>query len=300
MSAAISLRSLSKRYGAVHALREVTLEVPEAEVFGFLGPNGAGKTTTIRLLLDLLRPTSGHAEVFGMDCRTRSRETRAAIGYLPGELALYGDMTGSELLDLLARLSGGRVSAVTRRHLLDRMALADADLKRKIREYSSGMRRKLGIVQAFQHEPPLLILDEPTEGLDPLMQEEFYGLVREVHAHGTTAFISSHVLAEVDRMCGRIALLREGEVILTGAVADVRALAPRSVRIHFLEDAIAPRVWPASLQVVEITPRLWHVRTRSELGELLALASAFTIRDLEIESPRLEDVIVGYYRRDQA
>ena len=299
MQFAISLQSLTKRYGRVEALRGATFDVGAGEVFGFLGPNGAGKTTTIRLLLDLLRPSSGHAEIFGLDCRYKSREARSKIGYLPGDLALYSDMTGRSLLELLGRLSATPVHESKRQKLLDRMQLSAADLGRRIREYSSGMRRKLGIVQAFQHEPQLLILDEPTDGLDPLMQEAFYELVRDTAAAGVTLFISSHILSEVDRMCARIALLREGEVILVGAVEEVRRLAPRVVRIHFARETKAPPALVPRFALVEAAPLLWTFRVQGEIGELLQAAAGHPIRDIEIETPRLEDVIVGFYRGGQ-
>lgn len=299
MPAAISLEGLAKRYGRVEALRGATFDVASGEVFGFLGPNGAGKTTTIRLLLDLLRPTAGRAEIFGLDCRRDSREVRSHLGYLPGDLTLYSDMTGRSLLELLGRLSGRAIDEQQRARLIDRMQLSRNDLGRRIREYSSGMRRKLGIVQAFQHEPELLILDEPTDGLDPLMQEAFYQLVRDAQAGGATLFISSHILAEVERMCGRIALLREGEVILVGAVDEVRRLAPRVVRISFAADTAPPRSLPERFQLVEAAPRAWTLRVQGELGELLGAASGHAIRDIEIETPRLEDVIVSFYRGEQ-
>jgi ABC-2 type transport system ATP-binding protein len=191
---AIHLERLGKRYGRVEALNDVSLAVEEGQVFGFLGVNGAGKTTTIRILLDLVRPTAGRASVFGRDCQSAGLDVRAQLGYLPGEPGFYGDMTGEATLDLLGRLSRRGVDPSWRRGLLDRLELAAADLRRPIREYSTGMKRKLGIVQAFQADPPLLVLDEPTEGLDPLMQEAFYELLAEVRRRGRTVFMSSHVL----------------------------------------------------------------------------------------------------------
>ena len=294
MQSAISLHALTKRYGRVEALRGASFDVQTGEVFGFLGPNGAGKSTTIRCLLDLIRPTSGRAEIFGIDCRRRSRETRARTGYLPGELALYGDMTGAEMLDLLLRLSGAS-NASRRDELLDRLAFAGSDLRRRIREYSTGMRRKIGIVQAMQHDPPLLILDEPTEGLDPLMQEAFYEIVADARRRGTTIFMSSHILSEVDRTCDRIALLRKGEVVLVAPVEEVRKLAPRRVRIAFDAGVPAPPPLPDAFEIEEAAPLLWRVRASGELRELLAAARAHPIRDIEIDTPRLEDVIFRYY-----
>jgi len=210
VTSAIRLESLGKRYGRVRALHDVSFEVARGEIFGFLGLNGAGKTTTIRILLDLVRPSAGHAFVFGADCRTQGLTVRSQIGYLPGELGFYGDMSGAATLDFLARLGGHAVDLEWRRLLLDRLKLSASDLDRRIREYSTGMKRKLGLVQALQAQAPLLILDEPTDGLDPLMQEAVYELLAETRRRGRTVFMSSHVLPEVERVCDRIALLRRG------------------------------------------------------------------------------------------
>ncbi len=217
-SAAISISGLTKRYGNLIAVNHLDLEVQRGEVFGFLGLNGAGKTTTIRILLDLLRPTSGHAAVFGHDCQSDSLKARSAVGYLPGEMGVYSDLTGSELLLFLERIGGVPVSREHRNNLTGRFQLSDRDLSRKLREYSTGMKRKLGLIQAFQTDPLLLILDEPTEGLDPLMQESFYQLLADGRTRGRTVFMSSHRPAR-SRAClrshrhpaqrrGRVALLR--------------------------------------------------------------------------------------------
>jgi ABC-2 type transport system ATP-binding protein len=196
-TAAISISGLTKRYGRLIAVNHLDLEVPRGEVFGFLGLNGAGKTTTIRILLDLLRPTSGNAAVFGHDCQSDSLSARSDVGYLPGEMGTYSDLTGHELLMFLERIGRRKVSREHRKNLIERFELSDRDLSRKLREYSTGMKRKLGLIQAFQTDPHLLILDEPTEGLDPLMQEAFYGLLTDGRNRGRTVCMSSHVLTEV-------------------------------------------------------------------------------------------------------
>jgi len=206
----------------VAALRDVSLTVEQGEVFGFLGLNGAGKTTTIRILLDLVHPTSGRAAIFDLDCQARGLEVRARLGSLPGEPGFYGDMTGDATLDLLGTLAGQRVDPARHAMLIDRLELARADLRRPIREYSTGMKRKLGIVQAFHSDPPLLVLDEPTEGLDPLMQDAFYDLLAESRARGRTVFLSSHVLPLVEGVCVRIGIYRVGEVVLLVSVRGVR------------------------------------------------------------------------------
>jgi ABC-2 type transport system ATP-binding protein len=267
---AISIRGLTKRYGPLIALNDLNLDIHRGEVFGFLGLNGAGKTTTIRLLLDLLRPTSGQALIFGYDCRTQGLEARARIGYLPGELGLYLDLTGLETLDFLAGLNRQPVDKHHRQELCDRLELPRSDLQRRLREYSTGMKRKLGIIQAFQMNPPLLILDEPTEGLDPLMQESFYRLLADV----------------------------KGEMVLLSSVQEIRHLAPRRVRVFFSEDVSARPELPPGYQLTEKTPRRWRLTVAGPLGPLLALLAGLPVKDMELEEARLEDVVLKYYREE--
>lgn len=281
------------------AVKDLDLEVLQGEVFGFLGLNGAGKTTTIRILLDLLRPSAGRARVMGRDCQSEGLEVRSLVGYLPGEMGLYRDMTGNELLDFLGRLSTRPAAGSYREELRQRLELSSAEMKRKLREYSTGMKRKLGLIQAFQSDPPLLILDEPTEGLDPLMQESFYELLAEVKSRGRTVFMSSHVLSEVGRVCDRIGLLRKGELVLLSSVEDVRTLAPRRVRVRFDRDVDrSPGELPAECEVVEIQPRLWSLRVHGPLGWLIEHLSGLAVMDIEIDEPRLEDVLTRYYKEE--
>jgi beta-exotoxin I transport system ATP-binding protein len=295
---AISIRGLTKQYGTLTALNDLNLDINPGEIFGFLGLNGAGKTTAIRLLLDLLRPTSGQAFIFGYECRTQGLDARARIGYLPGELGLYLDLTGLETLDFLAGLNRQPVDGRHRQELCDRLELPQSDLRRRLREYSSGMKRKLGIIQAFQTNPPLLILDEPTEGLDPLMQAAFYRLLSDVNRGGATVFMSSHVLSEVERVCDRIALLRKGEMVLLSSVREIRRLAPRRVRVSFSESVSAHLELPPGLELTEKTPRLWRLTVTGPLGPLLALLAGLPVEDMELEEARLEDVVLKYYREE--
>ncbi len=296
METAISIRGLAKHYGRLIAVKDLRLEVEPGEIFGFLGLNGAGKTTTIRILLDLLRPTSGHAAVLGYDCQSRGLEVRARVGYLPGEMGLYSDMTGRDVLDFLAKLNRRDVDKKYRAELCSRLALSTTDLARRLREYSTGMKRKLGLIQAFQDDPQLLILDEPTEGLDPLMQEAFYELLAEVKQRGRTVFMSSHVLSEVERVCDRVGLLRKGELVLLSPVAEIRNLAARRVRVIFSEDVTSvPELTPEH-EILEARPRQWVLRVNGPLGPLLRALAGLPVSDLMVEEPRLEDVILKYYR----
>jgi ABC-2 type transport system ATP-binding protein len=295
-SVAISIRGLTKRYGSLTAVNRLDLEVRSGEVFGFLGLNGAGKTTTIRILLDLLRPSSGNAAVFGHDCQSESLKARSAVGYLPGEMGIYSDLTGHELLKFLERIGGGPVSREHRRKLIDRFELSDRDLSRKLREYSTGMKRKLGLIQAFQADPILLILDEPTEGLDPLMQESFYELLADARNRGRTVFMSSHVLPEVERVCDRIAVLRKGEVVLLSSVEDARKLASRRVRVTFRQEVAVPACLPQDYEMIEANPRTWILRVTGPLGSLPSFLAPLPVEDLAVEEAKLEDVLVKYYR----
>lgn len=295
--AAISIDGLTKRYGALTAVAALRMEVAEGEILGFLGLNGAGKTTTIRMLLDLLRPTAGRASIFGHDCQADSLKARAQVGYLPSELGLYSDLTGRNVLDLLGKLSPRAPDRRYVNELQDRLALPESDLRRKLREYSSGMKRKLGIIQAFQSDPPLLILDEPTEGLDPLMQEAFYALLADVQRRGRTVFFSSHVLSEVERVCERVALLRAGQLVLLSTVEECRRLAPRLVQVSFHGDVPAPRDLP-STAVAESSPRSWTLRVAGPLGPLLRDLNALPVSDLHVSEAKLEDAVRHFYKGD--
>ena len=295
---AISIRGLTKRYGKLTAVSNLDLEVDQGEILGFLGLNGAGKSTTIRILLDLLRPTGGRAFILGHDCQTDGLRVRALAGYLPGELGIYSDLTGREVLDFLAKLNGKPIERQHRRQLQERLGFSDGDLRRKLREYSTGMKRKLGLLQALQADPPLLILDEPTEGLDPLAQESFYQLLADLKLRGRTVFMSSHVLSEVARVCDRVALLRKGELALFATVEELRKLAARPVRVLFAEDVSAP-VLPPHHEIVSLEPRLWSLRVEGLLGPLLRMLATLPVADIEVEEPRLEDVLIKYYQKEQ-
>jgi len=228
MAAVIELTALTKRYGATVGIQELDLRVEAGEVFGFLGPNGAGKTTTIRCMVGLLSPTAGTARVLGLDPIADHARLTVQLGYLPGELHLYGELTGAQHLGLLGELQGRPTPR--REELCERLELTGRDLDRPVREYSHGMRQKVGLVQALQHDPEVVVLDEPTEGLDPLVQETFFELVSEASQAGRTVFLSSHVLSEVQRACGRVAIVRGGRLVAVEAVAALREARARRVR----------------------------------------------------------------------
>ncbi len=291
----IEAERLTKRYGGDRGISDLDLIVEPGEVFGYLGPNGAGKTTTIRLLLDLIRPTSGRARVLGMDCRRDSVAIRRRVGYLPGDLRLYMSLSGRELLTYFAGLRGG-VSDVRVREVADRL---DCDLSREIRTLSSGNRQKLGLIQAFMHDPELLILDEPTNGLDPLVQQVFYEIVRGARDAGRTVFLSSHVLPEVQRVCDRVAILRSGRLVAVERVADLRARAVRTIDIELpappqddaftgLDGVRDVRIDGTRVQCMVVGDMHAVIRRAADLGARL----------LTSEEPSLEGAFLAYYGED--
>lgn len=229
MAPVIRIENLTKYYGKVRGIEELNLEVEPGQVFGFLGPNGAGKSTTIRVLLDFIRPTSGTAEVLGIQSTADPIAIHRRVGYLPGELSMYDAMTGEELLRYFAALRDVSDLSEAKRVA----AMLDLDLSRNIRSYSSGNRQKLGLAQAFLHEPELLILDEPTNGLDPLMQQTFHALVAEARQAGRTVFLSSHVLPEVERIADRVAIIRGGRLVAVASVAELKAKAVHRIEVRF-------------------------------------------------------------------
>ena len=227
---AIRTSKLSKDYGAGRGLFDLDLEVSPQDVFGYLGPNGAGKTTTIRLLMGMIKPSSGGAYVFGLDCKRDYVEVKRRVGYLPGDMPQFGSLRGKDVVAYLGGMRGG-TDPKTVRGIAQRF---DLDLNRRFREYSSGNKRKLGILLAFMHEPELLILDEPTKGLDPLNQVEFYQLLREARGRGATVFLSSHVLSEVEEVCDTVGILREGRLVRVARLDELRAAGETSLEDTFL------------------------------------------------------------------
>ena len=294
MSAALETRGLGKRYGRLTALDDLSLRVEEGEVFGFLGPNGAGKTTTIRLLLGLLRPTSGSAEVLGRPVQLKTADWRLDLGYLPGELALWSAFSGETTLDFLAALS--RRPPVDRASLLERLGLGPDDLRRPVRQYSDGMKRKLGVVQALQCRPRLALLDEPTKGLDPLVQRSFYEVLAEARSRGTTIFLSSHQLAEVERVCDRVAMLRSGHLLSVGGVEELRAAQRRRVIVRFKEPVAPAELAPFGEVVESDTVHVELLVAHERLPALVAKLGMLPLADLVVEPQRLEEIFLEQYR----
>ena len=277
----------------IHALDSLDIAVREGEIFGFLGPNGAGKSTTIRLLLGYLHPTAGEGRVLGLDIVRDSVAIRRRIGYLPGGIALYDSLTGERLLDYLAELSGR--PPVRRADLCERLELSSRTLQRLVRDYSRGMRQKIGIVQALQHEPELAVLDEPTEGLDPLMQRAFYEILDTLKAEGRTIFFSSHVLSEVERVCDRVAIIRHGRLVAMEEMAGLLARRKRNVdmRLH----GTPPRMEGVpGVSSVEVGDGRLTCRVEGDIRPFLAAIVGAPIVDLTIEPAHLEEAFLEFYQ----
>jgi ABC-2 type transport system ATP-binding protein len=290
---AIATSGLSKDYGSGRGLFGLDLEVRRGEVFGFLGPNGAGKSTTMRLLLDLIKPTSGSARVLGLDAERDSVEIRRRVGFLPGDLALYPRLTGRAVLAYLAQLRGG-VDARVRDALVERF---EAELDRPVRQLSTGNRQKLGLVQAFMHEPELLILDEPIAGLDPLVQQSFHALLHEVSAQGRTVFLSSHTLSEVERVTHRLAILRQGRLVVVDSLESLRAVAVQRLEIEFGEavDAAAFRSLPG-VRDVQANGRTLVIAFEGSADPVVKAAAAHPVQAIRPREDDLEDIFLRFYR----
>ena len=292
----ILTRGLTRFYGPTVGVEELELEIQPGEIFGFLGPNGAGKTTTIRLLLDLIRPTRGEAFLFGAPAGTSS--IRRRVGVLPGELSLDGRMSGNQTLRFLSELDGrkGDQGVLVRRiDLCYRLGLTGGDLDRKVREYSRGMKQKLGLVAAFQHRPDLLILDEPTTGLDPLVREVVFQLMAESRERGATVFHSSHVLSEVDRTCDRVAVLREGRLVALLSVDESRQAATRRMVVDFQGHPPVDALKAAGAVVETTSGNRIELRVPGEIQPLLAVLARNPVRHIVFPEPTLEEAFNSFY-----
>ena len=294
MTEIIQTSALTKHYGQSRGIEGVTFAVSEGEVFGFLGPNGAGKSTTIRLLMGLLRPTGGSARIAGLDCWSQSPEVKRVIGYLPGEFNVDPTMTGAQIIEYLGNLRGG-VDQHEVKRLVERL---EFDPGKRFRDYSRGNKQKVGLIQAFMHKPRLLILDEPTGGLDPLNQQEFSTMVAEVKAEGRTVFLSSHVLPEVEHLCDRVGIIREGELVRVDHIATLKDLRHHVVTVTFPAPAATdwfinlPNVSNATLvnggESVQLT-------AQADLAGVIQVAAQHHAVSLSVREPSLEEVFLRYY-----
>ena len=293
-TAAIQTTGLTKDYGEGRGLFDLDLDVRRGEILGFLGPNGAGKSTTMRLLLDLIKPTSGSAKLLGLDSRVDSLEVRRRVGFLPGDLVLYPTLTGSAMLDYLGELRGG-----VDRRLRDELAgRFDAQLDRPLRELSTGNRQKLGLIQAFMHKPELLILDEPIAGLDPLVQQSFHALLKEAAAEGRTVFLSSHTLSEVERVADRVAILRRGRLVVVDSLERLRRIAVQRLEVEFADGAPTVEELLAVPGVREASFEGRHLMVAFEgsADALVKAIAAHEVRSIRSRDDDLEEIFLHYYR----
>ena len=292
MTTVIHTEKLTKSYGPHRGIVELDLDVGAGEIFGFLGPNGAGKTTTMRVLLDLIRPTSGRAEIFGIETTADPVAIHRRVGYLPGEFDLYDRLTGGDTIEYFANLRGG----VDRAYVAQLIERLDLDPTRRYKEYSKGNKQKVGLVVALQHRPDLLILDEPTSGLDPLVQQNFFEMIREARADGRTVFLSSHVIDEVDRTCDRVAIIREGRLVQVDRIEEIRRLAFHHVELTF-SGPVATAVFAdiAGVSDLEADGDVVRMRVSGPIGGVLAAAAPHGLVDVVSREPNLEDVFLAQY-----
>ncbi|MGB1286722.1 MAG: ABC transporter ATP-binding protein [Aggregatilineales bacterium] len=294
----IQTNNLSKVYGGeVRALDNLNLQVRRGEIFGYLGPNGAGKTTTIRMLLDFIRPTSGSASILGMDVREQSVDIHRRIGFMPGELNLWKNRTGTQVVNYIAKIRGNDKDQLREAgYLADRLKL---DLSKKVRDYSTGNKRKLGLTLALMHKPDLLILDEPTSGLDPLMQQTFNHMMEEVRDDGRTVFLSSHLLSEVQAICGRVAILRDGDLKAIETVENLMQVGFRNVSMTF-RDAV-PQAWEPRLGEIEGVDDVFRsgntlrLKLFGDFDPLMRAVNDGYLEDMHIEDPSLEEIFLSFY-----
>lgn len=293
---AIFTEGLRKSYGKVEALRGVNLEVHRGEIFGFLGPNGAGKTTTIRCLLDLIRPQAGIVNVLGLDPQRHPVEIKARVGYLPGELQLEGTLTSERVLRYLNRLRGRKADWGFVRNLADRFEL---NMKVSIKNLSHGNKQKIGIIQAFMHQPELLVLDEPTLGLDPLIQQAVLQLLREAQANGATVFFSSHIMSEVQAVAERVGIIQEGKIIEVAETSTLINRALNRARIRFKQpvDLSPLSVLPGVTVLSKDDSQSVVIQIEGEMDSVIKTLATFPVSEFETERPSLEEIFLAYYER---
>ncbi len=289
--AVIATQALTRTYGSRRGIEAVALSVPEGSLFGFLGPNGAGKTTTIRVLLGFLRPSSGAAAIFGLDCWGRSKQIKAEVGYVPGDLRLPPWFTGSKALSLFGAVRAREMMT----HGRELAEMLELDLSVRVRNMSRGMRQKLGLILAMAHRPRLLVLDEPTSGLDPLMQDRFREMLRARSRDGCTVFFSSHTLSEVEALCDRVAIVREGRIVADSSLEELRKQAGHEVMIKWR--GVAPAA-PLFLQVRSSENSVWHATLDAPVEQLVAWLAGKGVEDLMVGRPDLETLFRRYYESE--
>lgn|SRR3989344_2306104 len=290
----IETKKLTKYYlrGKVLGIKDLNLEIKEGEIFGFIGPNGAGKSTTIRLLLDLIRPTSGSIAIFDLDAHTDTVQIKKNVGYLPGEIFLTESMTGKETLAYYQ----GFKKEIDRdyvNHLVKKLGL---DLSKKVGDYSKGNKQKLGIVLAIMHKPKLLILDEPTSGLDPLNQAEFYNIITATKKWGTTTFLSTHILEEAQKICDRVGIIKNGKLIKIEDIDDFKQKNIRDIHIETTESIPLSDLKISGVTKIERTTFGYHLTTAGKNGPVLKALAKFKIADIQISEPSLEEIFMRFYK----
>ena len=287
----IETEQLTKFYGKARGISDISLSIQEGEVFGFLGPNGSGKTTTIRILLDFIRASSGRARVFDMDAHADAPRIKSRLGYLPAEYGMYEKMKAADYLRFLGSVRGNKKPRLQRR-LVEMLGL---DVSRRIKSLSHGTRQKLAVVQAFMHDPELLILDEPTSGLDPLIQQRFYELILEVKERGRTVFFSSHVLSEVEKVCDRVGILKEGRLLALHEIADLKKVRLKTIKVTFereLDESIFRLEGVRKIEKNARTVRLW---VDANITGILGAISKHPVDNISCQDARLEDIFLEYY-----
>jgi ABC-2 type transport system ATP-binding protein len=292
----LQINNLTKRYGKVQALKDVSFSVESGEIFGYLGPNGAGKTTTLRIILGLVRPTSGEVSLF--ENKTRRAENRLAVGFLPGELQLYGSMTSLSVLDYFARFRPEK-PPLLREKLLDAFGVEKTVLSRKIKFLSHGTKQKIGLIVAMQHDPDLLLLDEPTTGLDPLVQQAFREIVLDLADRGKAVLFSSHVLSEVEAVCRRIAILRAGTIVAIESIDKLRSKMVRRLQARFRGAVPVDLANTPGVVQAEISGHQATLRVQGEVNPILRRLAAADVENFVFPEPELEDIFLSYYRESE-
>jgi ABC-2 type transport system ATP-binding protein len=298
MTTLVRARGLTKSYGRHRGILQLSFDLAEGEVFGFLGPNGAGKTTTLRTLMGLLRPSAGSATIAGLDCWSQATAVKRLVGYLPSEFSFDPTLTGAQILAYLGHLRDG----VDRGLVLSLAERLELDLGRRFRHYSHGNKQKVGLVQAFMHRPRLLVLDEPTAGLDPLNQQEFYRLLAEVQAEGRSVLLSSHLLPEVERVCSRVAIIRDGRLVEVNRISSLKHLRQQDVVVRFA--AAASLAWFRGLPGVEAATAEnggleVHLRVQGDLDGVIKVAAEHGATNIVTREPSLEEIFLRFYADDQ-